>query len=202
LTLALIWFTDTLQPVAPGHSFLFGHLLYLKKWNDTLPKGAHYQYMFGDIARKHFIKEGVFYIDLWPMSGLFLTVVSPSTAVQATQTNPNLSMERPALLRRFFMPITGGSNLFDLPEKEWKPWRSVFSKGFNTEHILSLVPGMVKETLVYSETLRSLASKGDMFFLDTTTLRFTMDMIGKTILCVRPLPLVLTCSKLIYRQEH
>jgi cytochrome P450 len=158
--------------------------LYLKELNNALPKGAHYQYMFADIARKHFVKEGLFYIDLWPMSGLFITVVSPHAATQATQTNANLSMERPALLPRFFKPIAGGSNLFDLPEKDWKPWRTVFSKGFNADHVMSLVPGIVKETVVYAETLRGLARKGDIFCLDTTTLRFTMDMIGRTILYV------------------
>ena len=87
------------------------------------------------------------------MSGLFLTVVSPDSTTKATQTNPNLSMERPYLLRRFFISITGGSNLFDLPEKEWKPWRAALSKGFNADHILSLVPSIIKETLVYSRTL-------------------------------------------------
>ena len=44
---------------------------------------------------------------------------------------------------------------------------------------------MAKETVVYSETLRDLAQKGDIFYLDTTTLRFTLDMIGRTISCVR-----------------
>ena len=34
---------------------------------DKLTKGAHYQYAFGDIAREQFHKEGVFYLDLWPM---------------------------------------------------------------------------------------------------------------------------------------
>ena len=138
--------------------------------------------MFGDIARKYFVKEGAYYIDMWPMSGLFLTVVSPTTANQVTQGNPNISMGKPTLLPRFFKPIAGGPNLFDLPEKEWKPWRAVFSKGFSNDHILSLVPGIVKETVVYSETLRSLARKGEMFYLDTLTLRFTMDIIGRTIL--------------------
>jgi hypothetical protein len=60
----------------------------------------------------------------------------------------------------------------------------VFNKGFNNEHFLKLVPGMVKEINVYRETLRNHAKKGDMFYLDTTTLRFTMDLIGKTILYV------------------
>jgi len=154
----------------------------MKKLSDGLPYGAHYQYMLGEVAREHFLEEGAFYMDLWPISGLFLTVTSPKIGIQATQTNQNLCSRRPALVRRFFKPIAGGSNLFDLPEKEWKPWRAVFNKGFNNDHILSLVPGILKETRVYCRTLRSLALKGNMFYLDTTTLRFTIDIIGWTLL--------------------
>jgi len=92
--------------VAPGHSFFFGHLLYLKSMLDRLPRNAHYQYALGDVAREHFSKEGVYYIDLWPVSGLFLTVVSPNVANQI-HANPEISMERPSLLPRFFKPICG-----------------------------------------------------------------------------------------------
>jgi hypothetical protein len=41
------------------------------------------------IAREAFYDTGAFYMDLWPMSGLFLTVVSPKIDVEITQTNPN-----------------------------------------------------------------------------------------------------------------
>ena len=150
---------------------------------DRLPQNAHYQYAFGDIAREHFPKEGVFYFDPWPVSGLFLVVISPTVANQI-HANPEISMERPTLLPRFFKPICGGPNMFDLREKEWKPWRAVFSRGFSADHVLSLVPGMVDETVVYCETLQSHALKKDMFHLDLTTLRFTIDVIGKTILFV------------------
>lgn len=112
---------------------------------------------------------------------MILVVVSPDTSTQVTQTNPHLSMERPLLLRRFFKPIAGGSNLFDLPEKEWKPWRAIFSKGFSADHSVSLVPGMVKETRYYIDTLRKLAGKGEIFSLDDVTLRYAMDLIGRTI---------------------
>ncbi len=168
--------------MAPGHNFFFGHLLYLKSALDSLPLRAHYQYAFGDIARKHFTKEGAFYVDLWPITGLFLIIVSPKAAVQTMQTNPSTSISRPLLTPRFFKPIAGGPNLFDLPENEWRPWRAIFAKGFNAEHALSLVPGMVDETLVFCKTLRDLARKGDMFLLDFKTLRLTMDLIGNTIL--------------------
>lgn len=150
---------------------------------DKLPQNAHYQNAFGDIAREHFSREGAFYLDLWPVSGLFFTVVSPKVADQI-HANPDMSMERPSLLPRFFKPICGGPSLFDLPEKKWRPWRAVFSKGFSADHILSLVPSMVDETVVYCETLQSLALDGSLFYLDPTTLRFTIDVIGKAILCV------------------
>ena len=148
---------------------------------DKLPRNAHYQSAFGDIAREHFSKEGLFYLDLWPVSGLFLVNVSPHVAAQI-HTNPHMSMQRPSLLPRFFKPICGGPNMFDLPENKWKPWRAIFSKAFSGDHVLSLVPGMVDETAVYCDTLRALALKKAMFYLDSITLRFTIDAIGTTIL--------------------
>lgn len=186
--------------MAPGHSFFFGHLLYLKSMLDRLPRNAHYQYALGDVTREHFSEEGVYYIDLWPVSGLFLTVVSPSVANQI-HANPEISMESPSLLPRFFKPICGGPSMFDMCEKDWKPWRAIFSKSFSADHVLSLVPGMVDETLVYCETLRSLAVKKNMFYVDLTTLRFTIDVIGKTILCVVS-DLSIVRPNLIYEQER
>lgn len=112
---------------------------------------------------------------------MILVVISPNTATQATQTNVNLSMERPVFLRRFFKPIAGGPNLFDLPEREWKPWRAVFNKGFSADYSVSLVPGMVEETEWYKERLRMLAKEGRIFSLDDVTLRYAMDLIGRTI---------------------
>jgi cytochrome P450 len=156
--------------------------LYLLSVIKRLPKDAHYQYAFALIAREKFYNEGCFYIDLWPIQGLFLVTVSPKMGIETTQTNPALHSHRAPLLRRFFKPITGGSALFDLDEQDWKPWRAIFNKGFHSERIMSLVPGMVEESLVYAETLRGLAEEGDMCFLEPPTLRFTIDMIGKNAL--------------------
>lgn len=136
----------------------------------------------GAIAREEFPGTGGFYIDLWPMSGLLYVVFSPQIGVQITQTNAALHSERPKLLERFFKPITGGPNIFDLPEKEWKPWRLAFNKGFQNNTIMSLVPGMLDQIKVYAEILRGFAEKGEMFCLDPVTLRFTIDMIGKNIM--------------------
>ena len=173
-----------MQPCAPHHSFLFGHLLYLQKRMDALPKNAHYQYMFADIAHEHFQSEGLFYVDLWPASGVMIIVTSAVVAAQAAQTNTKICYERAFILKRFFKPIAGGPNLFDMAEREWRPWRAIFAKGFSTEHVTSLVPHVLKETKVYKESLRSLARKEEMFYLDLVTLRFMSDVMGRTILYV------------------
>ena len=86
------------------------------------------------------------------------------------------------MLKRFFKPIAGGSNLFDMAEREWRPWRAVFSKGFSTEQVTSLVPHVLRETEVYKEKLRDLVRKKEMFYLDLVTLRFMSDVMGRTIL--------------------
>lgn len=170
------------QPVAPGHNFLFGHLIYLKGYLDRIPKDAHFQYAFGMIATEHFPETGAYYIDLWPMTGITLVIISPKIGTQLTQTNAQLNCNRPKLLQRFLGPITDGPTMFDVNEAAWKPWRTLFNKGFHSDHINSLVPGIIEDVSVYTEILRTAAKKGEMIFLEPITLRFMIDVIGKTIL--------------------
>lgn len=132
--------SDILQPVAPKHNFLFGHLLYLKTVLDKLPRDAHYNYSFAEIYREQFQNKGVFYLDLWPMGGVTIPVSSSTAAIAVLQTHYDIATSRPELLPRLFKPITGGPSMFVLAEPEWRPWRAVFSKGFNNEHFVSHLP--------------------------------------------------------------
>jgi cytochrome P450 len=138
--------------------------------------------MFSDIYKESFQDGSAFYLDMWPLSPLFLAVVSPTTATTVTQTNPKISARKPDLLHKLFKPLAGGPNLFHMPEAEWKPWRATFSNCFSNEHFMYLIPGIVEQTLIYCDTLRRHAQTSDTFFLDTTAIRFTMDIIGKTVL--------------------
>ena len=73
--------------------------------------------------------------------------VLPHIANQV-HTNPHMSMQRPQLLLRWFKPIAGGPNMFDMREHEWQPWRTVFSKAFSVENVLSLVPDVFDESTI------------------------------------------------------
>ena len=86
------------------------------------------------------------------------------------------------MIQRFVLPITGGPSLLDLDKKDWKPWRAIFNKGFRGDLMYSLVPHIVEEVQVFANTLRGLADKNEMAFLDPITLRFKIDLIAKTVL--------------------
>jgi hypothetical protein len=90
--------------------------------------------MFSEAYRNKFQNEGLFYVDMWPLAEIYLVVFSPTVATAVTQTNTVLALKKPYMLPGFFKPITGGPNLFDMQEPEWRPWRAIFSKAFNTEH--------------------------------------------------------------------
>ncbi|KAF7912998.1 uncharacterized protein EAF01_002019 [Botrytis porri] len=114
--------------------------------------------MFGEIYRDYFESTGVYYLDLWLMTGLFMCIHSPTTAISVTQTNTLITARKVDLLPRFFKPIAGGPYLFDMPEESWRPWRAVFNKAFNNEHFQKLVPGMVKQIEVYKDISRNTES--------------------------------------------
>ena len=110
-----------------------------------------------------------------------MIVTSPNLATQATQTS-KIASTRPLELQNWFRPITGGPAMFDMSVEEWKPWRALFNPAFSAANLLAQVPHMVEETLVYRKVLESHAKSGDMFQLDNTTLRFTLDLIGRSAL--------------------
>ena len=157
-----------------------GHLLVAKPVMDALPSDVHVNVSTAEISRG-FTKTDAFYLDFWPFSRTILVISSPDAAMQVTQKH---NLPKPVLLHDYFLPITGGPNLFTMVEQQWKPWREIFNPGFSASYILEQVPHIVHEVLVYSEILREHARKGDIFSLDETSLSLTMDMIGAITLSV------------------
>ena len=151
-----------------------GHLLAAKPVMDALPADVHVNVAITELSRK-FVETDAFYLDFWPFSRTVLVVSSPSTSMQVTQ---EYNLPKPVLLHDYFLPITGGANLFTMPEEQWKSWRAIFNPGFSTSYILEQVPNLVEEVSVYCEILREHARKQDIFSLDETTLNLTMDIIG------------------------
>lgn len=161
------------------HNLLTGHLLILASVIPSFPKDVIKTYIF-EVIVSRFGKNGAVYLDLWPFAEPFLILTSPHLANQAN--SPPVALEKPNALKVWTWSLSGGTNLFDAPPEEWKPLRALFSRGFSANHLMNLVPFIVEETQVYCNILREHAKLADLFFLDTTNVKFMLDVIGRTAL--------------------
>lgn len=161
---------------------LTGHLLTMKPIIDRLPSDVHPSIYFGQLAQE--FPNGNYYLDMLPFFGPLLICTSLNMAVDTNQRTA-IAAKKPESLVSWFHTISGGPNLFDMEEKEWKMWRNIFNPGFSQAHIFRLIPTIVEEALAYRSLLSEYAERGVMFRLDEETLWFTMDMIGSLLLYVQ-----------------
>ncbi|MCJ1252880.1 hypothetical protein MMC24_000686 [Lignoscripta atroalba] len=66
--------------------------------------------------------------------------------------------------------------------QQWKTWRNVFNPGFSANHLMTLVPDIVRESAVFCKVLQSHAQKQDVFAMKGLTDNLAMDVIGRVVL--------------------
>jgi len=156
----------------PKYKALSGHLLALKEQVDKLPPDCTINTPFLMMASDY--PDGIFYFDLWPISNPLLILSTPSASLQLAQA----PLDKPEQVNAAFEHLTGGANLFTMPEAAWKPWRSLFNPGFSSSYMLELVPAIAKETKVFHEILQQHAGSSAIVQLENLTLKLTVDVIG------------------------
>ena len=65
---------------------------------------------------------------------------------------------------------------------EHKRWRAIFNPGFSSTHLMTLVDGIVDDSMTFMEILGSHAERKDIFSLEETATRATVDIIGRVVL--------------------
>ena len=163
----------------PPWSHIFGHLLLAASLMSKLPSDCHPHYLATEIRRTMPELGPLFYLDMWPFGPQILIVSSPNAAFQITQKH---SLPKYNALRRFLYPLTHGYDLLTMEGPKWKSWRAVFNPGFSAGHLMTLVPGLVEDTLVFCDILRQRAKQGLVSPLEEATTNLTMDVIGRVAL--------------------
>lgn len=144
-----------------------------------LPNDAHPHYL-PDQIRQTMPEIGPnYYIDTWPFLPPMLVVSSPSTLYQIMQEHP---LPKHQSLRNFLRPLTGGLDIVSMDGPIWKKWRSIYNPGFSTNHLMTLVPDIVRETLVFCDILQEHAERKDIISMKPYTDNLAIDVIGKIVL--------------------
>lgn len=141
------------------------------------PADAHPQVIFTNLGLEQNL-EGIYYMDLSPFSPSLILISDPVLGLQI-QTSP--LYHRHPFAVAFLGGIVGSKSLFSTLGAEWSKQRSWFAPAFSLQHILTLVPGMVEEILVFRKHLERLAESGDIFSMNEYAMRLTIDVIGRSV---------------------
>ncbi|KAL9587837.1 MAG: hypothetical protein Q9203_003350 [Teloschistes exilis] len=172
--------TDVFQPKPPWHP-MFGNLITMAKAAAAYPPNAH-PHAFPHWLRQHFPELGpLFYIDVWPVNAPMLVILDPTAAAQVMIHH---SLPKHPSVRDYVYPLIGTKNLVTLEGKEWKMWRGIFNPGFALAHLMSLVGGMVDDTVQFTQILSEYAAQGKVFQLEDAATRLTVDIIANVALDV------------------
>jgi len=163
----------------PPHSFVFGHIFVVMRLLSQLPSDAHAFYVPDQVRRNYPDFGQNYYLDLWPFASPMLVLASPYTINQVNQEHV---LHKYPQLRDFIRPLTDNLDILSMEGQMWKKWRAVFNPGFSAAHLMTLVPGIVKETEIFCQILREHAEKRDIFQMKALTDNLTMDVIGRVVL--------------------
>lgn len=108
-----------------------------------------------------------------------MTISSPSMARQLLHQMP---VKSNYLVQYMHSQITGGPELFTMEGPMWKYWSSTFAHGFSSSHIMTVIPELIEEALVFREILREKAEEGVRFPLESITTTLAADLVGRFML--------------------
>lgn len=118
-------------------------------------------------------------MDTWPFGDPICAIVDPDVAYQVTVQN---SLPKHSAINQAIWPLAGTRNLVSMDGLEHKRWRAIFNPGFSNGHLMTLVDGIVDDSLTFMDVLSEHAKKKDVFLLEEVATRVTVDIIGRVVL--------------------
>lgn len=166
----------------PPTSWLWGDLKTMAEVAMSLPRRVH-PHVFPTFIRKKFnYTRSFMYLDVWPVNSPMIAIMDPAICQYFTVEH---TTDKADSLPEFLYALAGKDDMVSANGAVWKKWRTMFNPGFSTQHLLTLVPGIVDDALIYVEKLGQHAHLGEIFRLEEDTTRLTVDVIGKVVLDVR-----------------
>jgi Cytochrome P450 len=164
------------------HSFVFGHLIHAAKIAMKYPPDTSKLTVPLLLVRENpeLFKDGIMLFDTWPITKEpNLTVFHPDMMAQFTQET---SLPKHYMMQAEFYPFSQLNDLVNQEGQVWKTWRSIFNPGFSSKNLLSLVPMMLEEILVFREWLKKVATTEEVIKLEDQARRVTIDVMGRAVL--------------------
>ena len=160
-------------------SKLLGHIPIAAECERHFPSDAH-PHVYAHYIRKKYNLGKVFYVDFWPLGPRSLFIADPELSSQYVTTTQ--SLPKSYLANDYLHKLLGRNNMVSLEGEQWKALRSMFNPGFASAHLMTLVPYIIDQSLVFCAVLRESAESGALVEMEELATRLTVDIIGKVVL--------------------
>jgi cytochrome P450 len=100
-------------------------------------------------------------------------------AAQITQIN---NLPKSPSMAAFAKHITGAQSMFLTEGALWKKSRSIFNPGFALPHLMTLVPTIVDDALIYRRLIGERADSGEVKPIEEALAYLTIDIMGHVVL--------------------
>jgi cytochrome P450 len=100
-------------------------------------------------------------------------------AAQITQMH---SLPKHPLYKEYAAHICGETSMIFSEGEMWKQSRSLFNPGFSASHLMTLVPIIVDDTMIFWRNLNRVAESKEIVQLEQMTAHLTIDIMGHVIL--------------------
>jgi cytochrome P450 len=172
------WFhINATQPGPPYHP-IFGHLLVAAKMAQSLPPDVH-PHHYWHWLRKEYDLGDFYYFDVWPMGPPTLIICEPEVAEQVTVKH---CLDKHPMVKAYLKQHLGSDNMAAANGAVWKKARTIYNPGFATPHLMTVIPNIVTDVLVFHEVLSELAESQEVFQMESTAMKLSFDVIGRLVL--------------------
>jgi cytochrome P450 len=152
---------------------LLGNLGVMGEYSKRFPSDCHPQWLFSVMAKDHCLR-GIYYLDLYPFAEPMVFLLDPAVSAQVDR------LPRHKIALDLIRGLAGTKGIFSTKGAEWLAQHNWFMPAFSISHIMTLVPGIVEETLVFREKLAKYAVSGDTFSMNEDVMRLTIDVIARS----------------------
>ncbi|KAE9376613.1 cytochrome P450 [Stipitochalara longipes BDJ] len=143
------------------------------------PTDSHPHGVFTMMQRKYALK-GMWFMDTWPASPQRqLIIADPSLAAQITQIH---NLPKSAAMEQYAGHIAGPQSMIFTEGAIWKKSRSLFNSSFSLAHLMTLVPTIVDDALIYRQVIGEHADSGEVLPVEEALARLMIDIIGHIVL--------------------
>lgn len=175
---SLTTFTNEHHQPKPPYSFWFGHLITIGKLVASLPNNCH-PHTLSHYLRAKYDLPAIFYMETWPFGWPICAIIDPDVAYQVTVQN---SLPKHEAINAAIWPLAGTKTLVSMNGLEHKRWRAIFNPGFSNAHLMTLVDGIVDDSVMFAEILGKHADASEVFCLEEAATKATVDIIGRVVL--------------------